>query len=83
MTLEKAQKLKLQAVKDYKESLPETEDAGHLCENRIGDELDNILYQEEMNWCYWKPTKAKYTKIYIYNQAEEDEEEEEEEEEEN
>ena len=81
MTLEQVEKLKLQAVKDYKESLPESEDGGHMCENRIGEELDNILYQEEMNWCYCKPTKAKYTKIYIYNQAEEDEEEEEEEEE--
>ena len=32
----------------------------------IEDELDNILYQENMNWCYEKPKSGKYQTIYIF-----------------
>jgi len=49
-----------------KEKEEVSEDAGHLCENHIGDELDNILFQEEMDWGFYKPTEGKYTKIYIF-----------------
>ncbi len=71
----------IQTIKDFKNEFCEllqeeedeevSEDAGHLCENHIGDELDNILFQEEMDWGFYKPTEGKYTKIYIFGREEE------------
>ena len=39
----------------------------------IESELDNMLYQENMDWSFDKPTKGKYETIYIIKREEEEE----------
>jgi superfamily II helicase len=36
----------------------------------IESELDNMLYQENMDWSFDKPTKGKYETIYIIKREE-------------
>ena len=61
----------------YKIPLPE--DRCSDCEEEeevdiscIESELDNMLYQENMDFCFDKPTKGKYETIYIIKREEDD-----------
>ena len=38
----------------------------------IEDELDNALFQENMDWCYKKPKSGKYETIYIFKRQKEE-----------
>ena len=38
----------------------------------IESELDNMLYQENMDWSFDKPTKGKYETIYIIKREEDE-----------
>ena len=58
---------------DNQEEKDEITDYFYLCT----DELDNILYQESLDWGFDKPDDGAYETIYIYKRAESDEEDEE------
>ena len=50
---------------------PAEEEVDYMGQNHIGDEFDNILCQEGLDWCYVKPT-CKYQTIYIFSREEKD-----------
>ena len=60
----KTKKIKL--IKKKEEEPEEEVDIG--C---IENELDNMLYQENMVWCFEKPESGKYETIYIFHYKEE------------